>query len=134
MKREAKKYTQKQQIAALAQENQRLFGLVIQLSREVQQVGQMTEVTLNIVKQLENYPDLVEKMQEELKKYDAEQKEEVDPELVDAELATQETSITASKKFITDDDGKGAIVQPGDRLSSPAGPEGGKTHRTVLAG
>ena len=109
MKREAKKYTQKQQIAALAQENQRLFGLVIQLSREVQQVGQMTEVTLNIVKQLENYPDLVEKMQEELKKYDAEQKEEVDPELVDAELATQETSTIASKQYITDEDGKGAI-------------------------
>ena len=114
MNREVKKYTTKQQITRLMKDNQNLFNMLMQLGQEVQSIGQMTEVTLNILKQVENYPELVEKMQVQLKehqaKIDAERSEQVAEMPVTAEAVTPETStLGATKEYITDEDGGGAI-------------------------
>ena len=104
--KQVKKYTQKQQITRLMKDNQNLFNMIMQLGQEVNQIGQLTEVTLNILKQQDNYPELVEKMQAKL----AEHSEQQEKERATAEQGTQETSTSdAKKEYITDDDGKGAI-------------------------
>ena len=77
-----KKHTQKQQIARLAQENQRLFGLLIQLSNEIQGIGMMSETTLQVLKKMPNYDECVEAFKAER-------------EAADAKASTQETSIAA---------------------------------------
>ena len=71
--RQEKKHTTKQQIAALAKENKQMFGLLIQLSQEVQFIGGMGETTLNVLKQMDNYEELVEKMKESLPSQDTQE-------------------------------------------------------------
>ena len=71
--RQQKKQTQKEQIAALAKENKRMFGFLIQLSQEVQFIGGMGETTLNVLKQMDNYEELVEKMKESLPSQDTQE-------------------------------------------------------------
>ena len=104
--KQQKKHTQKQEVAALQKENQRLFGLMIQLSQEIQQVGQMCEVTLNIVKQLEDYDNLVVKMKEKLAEHEA----QLAQEAAAAEASTQETSTSTAPLDYGDEGGLKAVT------------------------
>ena len=105
--RQAKKYTQKQLISRLVTENGQQMNMIMQLAQEVQQIGQLAEASLNILKQMDNYEELLEQMKAKL---DAERSEQAAEMPVTAEPVTPETSTsTAQKEYITDADGKGAI-------------------------
>ena len=89
--KQQKKHTQKQTIAALAKENQQMFGMLIQLSQEIQYIGGMSETTLQVLKKMEGYDKAVEDFKEE-------------QEAADAKPGTQETSIAADLPTERDSD------------------------------
>ena len=108
MKNHVKQHTTKQMIANLSKENQWQTQTIMQLGQEVQNIGQLAEVTLNILKQLKDYPELVEKMQAEMKKHqekiDAERSEQAADLPVTAEQVTPETSTSTVKKESSTED------------------------------
>ena len=81
--KQAKKYTQKQQLAALAKENSKTFSLLIQLSQELQFLGQRQETMLTMMKELPGYENALTLLKEKQEKAEAEKTKEEGEEKVD---------------------------------------------------